>query len=236
LKVSLSPTESLPSQGGLDSAIPGSVENQPGQRPDWAALAATAVTIAVHLTLTATTEGPHIAFIGGACIFWAGFMIVRVRQDRRVLRQWGFRSDNLLVSTSLAAVLFAVAAALLAVYAGFEGTLRFPLHTLLLLILYPVWGIFQQFLALGIVVGNLERLRWLGQRKTLLVLFGAALFGLVHAYDVRLGVGTFFLELVTIALFLRYRNLWPLGILHGWLGGLFYLWVLNQDLWAETFR
>ena len=48
-------------------------------------------------------------------------------------------------------------------------------------------------------------------------------------------VATFLLELAIVPLFLLYRNLWPLGLLHGWLGGLFYLWVEGRDLWVERF-
>ncbi len=62
----------------------------------------------------------------------------------------------------------------------------------------------------------------------------AVLFGLIHIYDWRLAVATFLFELAAIPLYLRYRNLWPLGILQGWLGVLFYLWVLHEDLWMET--
>jgi hypothetical protein len=48
-------------------------------------------------------------------------------------------------------------------------------------------------------------------------------------------LATFGLGLVYIPLYLRYRNLWPLGFYHGWLGTLFYLWVLGRDPWVETF-
>jgi hypothetical protein len=34
-------------------------------------------------------------------------------------------------------------------------------------------------------------------------------------------------------IFLRWRNVWPLGICHGWLGVLFYFWVLGRDPWLE---
>ncbi len=222
-----------PSNGDSVARAPAKHSGHPS--PDWVALAATAVTIAIHLVLTVINEGPYVLFITGACLFWAGFVAVRAWQDRRIFRDWGFRADNLLLAAVMPAILFVVAAGGMAVYALVQGTFSFPLYTLPLLLLYPVWGVIQQFLALSVVVGNLERLRSLGRRKVLLVLLGAALFGLIHAYDMRLVVGTFFLELATIPLFLRYRNVWPLGVLHGWLGGLFYLWVLNRDLWADTF-
>ena len=90
-------------------------------------------------------------------------------------------------------------------------------------------------LALGIVVNNLERIDGLGRRPALVALTAAVIFGAVHADDLRLAAGTFAIELVLVPLYLRDRNLWPLGVLHGWVGGLFYLWVLNRDLWAENF-
>jgi hypothetical protein len=60
-------------------------------------------------------------------------------------------------------------------------------------------------------------------------------FGLVHALNFRLVAATFLLELLIVPLYLKHRNLWPLAVLHGWLGGLFYLWVEDRDLWVERF-
>jgi hypothetical protein len=206
-----------------------------GPPPDWVALVGTAVTIALHLALAATTAGPSVPFIVGACVFWTAFVVVRARQDRNAFRAWGFRTDNLGRASVIPAVLFLVAAGGMMAYAALSGTLRFPPHTLLLFLVYPAWGVVQQFLALGIVVTNLERVEGLRGHRAVVVLVGAVLFGLVHVYDARLVGGTMLLELVIISLFLAYRNVWPLGLLHGWLGGLFYLWALNRDLWAEAF-
>ena len=116
-----------------------------------------------------------------------------------------------------------------------HDTLRFPWQTTLLFLLYPAWGLIQQFLVLAVVVGNLELLPALDRRPAMLVLIGAVLFAAVHAYNGWLVVATFFLELLIVPLYLTYRNLWPLGVLHGWLGGLFYLWVMGRDMWAENF-
>jgi uncharacterized protein len=69
----------------------------------------------------------------------------------------------------------------------------------------------------------------------LLTLIGATLFSAVHAPDVWVMAATFALELAVAPLFLRYRNLWPLGVLHGWAGVLFYLWGTGRDMWAENF-
>ncbi len=201
--------------------------------PDRLALAGAAVTAA--LSFTPIADAPGSIFIAGACLFWAAFVIVRARQDRGAFRNWGFRGDNLWLASILPAVVFIAGAAGLAGFAWLRGTFRFPAHGLPLFLVYPAWGLIQQFLLLGVLAGNLERIDGLRQRKALLVLIVALIFGLLHAFNVRLVVGTFFLELVIAPMYLRHRNLWPLGVLHGWLGGLFYLWVENRDLWAERF-
>src|SRR5262245_13730331 len=201
--------------------------------PDRLALAGAAVTAV--LSFTPIADAPGSVFIAGACLFWAAFVLVRARQDRDAFRAWGFRADNLWQASILPAVVFVIGAAGLAGFAWLRGTFRFPVHGLPLFLVYPAWGLIQQFLLLGVVVGNLERLDGLRQRKALIVLIVALLFGLVHAFNVRLVVATFFLELVIVPMYLQHRNLWPLGVLHGWLGGLFYLWVENRDLWIERF-
>jgi hypothetical protein len=202
--------------------------------PDWLALLAAAATAAVHFAVGTRRPGSFL-FIASACLFWAVFITVRARQNKNALRAWGFRVDNLAQAVTLPAVVFALAATGFAAYAWRCGTFRWPSHWLLLFLVYPVWGVIQQFLMLGVVVSNLERIRGLGHYKALIVLPAAALFGLLHVYDARLVMATFLLELVIIPLYMRQRNLWPLGALHGWLGALFYLWVLDRDLLAEVF-
>jgi hypothetical protein len=201
--------------------------------PDWVGLAGVVVTVVLHLTLQ--VRGPNPFFIGGACLFWACFVVLRVRRDEGAFRRWGFRGDNLGRASAIPAALFAAGALALAACGAWRGTLRFPLHTSLLFLLYPAWGLVQQFLALGVAVQSLERMPAIGRSKVMLALLGAALFGAVHAPDLWAVAATFLLELVVVPLYLRYRNLWPLGVLHGWLGVLFYLWGEGRDMWAENF-
>lgn len=209
------------------------MESPRATRPDRVALAGAAVTAV--LSFTTLADAPGSPFIAGACLFWAAFVAVRARQDKDAFRRWGFRTDNLRAASAAAAVAFVAGAAVLAAFAAWHGRLRFPAHALLLFPVYSVWGLIQQFLMLGVLASALESVEGLRRRKALLVPIIAVLFGALHAGNVRLMVATFCLELAIVPLYLGYRNLWPLGLLHGWLGGLFYLWVENRDLWAERF-
>mgnify|MGYP002624171950 CR=1 FL=1 len=201
------------------------------QKPDWIALSAMLLTLIVHLATM--HRGPSTLFIASACVFWVGFIVYRAWRDREVLREWGFRRENLKEASLICLGLFVVGMIGFAIIALNQDSLQFPIHTPILLVIYSIWGLIQELLVLGIVVLNLNRLRFFQQRQPLLVIVGATIFGLVHAYDLRLVPVTVVLELIVIPLYLKYRNLWPFGLLHGWLGTFFYLWVLNRDLWKE---
>jgi uncharacterized protein len=199
--------------------------------PDWVALLG--VFFTVVLSFLTRNVGATAFFIAGAVSFWAVYVYLRSRKDPRALYTWGFRTDNLREAAVAAMAVFLGIVVILVAIGAFNKTLRFPTHLLAQLMIYPAWGIIQQFLALAIVVGNLERTTMFQERKTMLVVATALLFSVVHLYDVGLAAGTFALELIMVPLYFRYRNLWPLGILHGWCGALFYLWVLDRDLWNE---
>ncbi len=201
---------------------------------DRIALTAVGATIAIHLAIKGVSDQPSGPFIAGACLFWVAFVAIRARQDRNAFREWGFRKENLWSTAAACAVLFCVGAAAMALYAAIRGGLTFPIHTLALFLIYPIWGLIQQFLVLGIVVRNLERVVALGRRPWLIVVGTALLFGLIHVYDWRLAAATCVFELAAIPIYMRYCNLWPIGIVQGWLGALFYVWVLHEDLWRET--
>jgi len=207
--------------------------NSTASLPDRLALVAAVITAV--LSVTPIADAPGSAFIGGACLFWAVFIVVRAWQDRGVFHQWGFRGDNFHQAAVPAAAVFFVGAAGLAALGWWRDQLRFPLHALPLFLVYSVWGLIQQFLMLGILTSNLERFDALRRRKALLVLAVALIFGMIHAFNPWLVLATFLLELMIVPLYLWHRNLWPLGLLHGWLGGLYYLWIEGRDLWQERF-
>lgn len=188
------------------------------------------VTIAGHLTLQ--NAGPNFLFITAACIFWTGYVAARGTSDPGLFRRWGFRLDNLAAATLPPMLLFFLGAAGLAAWSWTAGQLHFPAGSWLLFLIYPIWGIVQQFLTLGIFFQSLERLA--GSRNPFLpAIASAALFSAVHAPDVEVMIATFLLELLLIPLFMRHRNLWPLGVVHGWLGALFYTLILGRNILEE---
>lgn len=195
-------------------------------------LAALALTAALHLW-TAMAGVPRLPFHIVVAVGWGGWLAWTVWRDREVVRAWGFRCDNLRDAAAPAAVLTIVAAVAMIAW-GLATDAAFPLHLLVPLAVYPLWGLAQQFLLQAILVPGLRRI---GAPTPVAVGAGAVLFALVHLpYGLPLVVLAGALAVATSALYLRVPNLWTLAAVHGWLGTLAFYAVLHRDAWAVVFQ
>jgi uncharacterized protein len=160
---------------------------------------------------------------------WVGYVAARARVPG-VLAGWGLHRRGCARCARTALWVLAVGVGAIAAIGLARGTFVLDLNLLPLLAVYPLWGFIQQLLVLGLVLGNLERF---GVGRPWLVAIAAVGFAAVHVPDWPLCGATLLLGAACSVLFLRCRNLWPLGVLHGWLGACFYRWVLARDPWAE---
>ncbi|WP_299338110.1 CPBP family intramembrane glutamic endopeptidase [uncultured Psychroserpens sp.] len=175
---------------------------------------------------------PYVVF---AILAWGVYVMYRYKKDHQVLKDWGFRLDNfkLVLRLMLPFVIVSVLSFLIIGYV--QDTLNPTWHILPLLITYPIWGTIQQFLTIGLVAGNLSTLKSIKLKKVTVILITALLFSLVHYPSVWLLIGTFILALVYGYIYLKSKNLYVLGLFHGWLGALFYYTVVDQDPFADVF-
>lgn len=192
-------------------------------------LPAVLLTGVAHLFFEEVLEAKAL-FIALAVAFWGTYVAVRVRRQPQVLALWGFRRDGIEISLRAATVVFVVAAGGMALAAVLRGTLTANPHMLPLLVVYPLWGWVQHFLLQALVARNLVHILHSPWAVTPIA---AIFFGLIHWPDEVLMVATFLLALCFTPIYLRWRNLWPLGIYHGWLGVLAYYWILRRDPWQE---
>jgi uncharacterized protein len=184
-----------------------------------------------HL-IVADRLGLRLAFIVAACLFWGGYAAVRARGRPAVLAGWGFTTRNLGRSLAALAPIAAAAAVLATLYGLLAGTLLWHWHILPIALLYPLWGLVQQFLLVSLVAANLRRHGRLGDRGA--ILSTALLFAVVHGSSLPLAVAAFLLATITTTVYFRDGNLWALGLFHGWFAtGLYYL-VLGRDPWREV--
>ncbi|GAA3587183.1 CPBP family glutamic-type intramembrane protease [Flavivirga amylovorans] len=177
----------------------------------------------------------RLPFVVIAIILWFFYISFRYKKEKGVIKYWGFRTDNFKKALKLM-VPFSIVSLILIIGIGyFQNTINLTWHILPLLITYPIWGSVQQFLIIGLVAGNLNDLNSKKLNKSLIIVITAFLFSIVHFPSMWLMIGTFILALFYGYVYLKVKNIYAMGIFHGWLGALFYYTVVNQDPFQDVF-
>jgi uncharacterized protein len=176
-----------------------------------------------------------LPFIAIAILAWSGYVFIQHQQAPGILRYWGFRTDNF--RQVLKMVLpFGIISIILFLLIGFYfDTISITWHIIPILILYPIWGVVQQFLVIGIVAGNLKDISRPRFPNMLIIPVTAMLFGGLHYPYYWLMLGTLVLALFYGHVYLKNKNVYLMGIFHGWLGALFFYTVVGRDPFTEIF-
>lgn len=174
----------------------------------------------------------QLVFIVGACLFWLGFVVRRAHADPEILARWGFTARDFGRSLALLAPAAMLAMAGFIAYGIWIGGPTLHWHIVLIMLLYPVWGLVQQFLVVALFAGNLQRRARISERR--IVLLTALLFAAAHAPSLPLAAAAFCLAAVTTTVYFRTRNLWALGLFHGWFATGLYFFALGRNPWREV--
>jgi hypothetical protein len=173
----------------------------------------------------------RVFYIVSACLFWMIYILKRYRTDKQILQDWGFQKSGFKRT-----FIFGIPLALLlipGVFISQTDTSTLTWNLIPVLMLYPLWGLIQQFVMIAIIAGNLGSISSLKLAKNQVIIIVSFLFALAHYPSWPLMVFTLTMEAVFIIAWFRWNNLWALGLLHGWLGGLFLYLVLERNLWNE---
>lgn len=174
-------------------------------------------------------------YIAGVCVFWLWYVFFRYSSDDSVFKYWGFDKKNFKYSFIALLPLLIVSILFSIVYGIYNGRTIFTWRILPVLGLYPVWGTFQQFLMVGLTAQNLSKINFLNSNKSCIVLFTSAIFCLVHFPSFSLMTFTFCMETIFVLIYLKWKNLWSLGIVHGLIASFIFYYVAGRDLWSELF-
>ncbi len=171
-------------------------------------------------------------FVMIAGLLWLGYLVYHVLRMSSRIKEWGFRKSGFKDTLRFLlpwALLCTTAFIILGVL---NGHILWSWHLVPVLILYPLWGLVQHYLLIGLTVSSVQILYPQIPGQALITLSGC-LFGAVHLPQWELATVTFVLAAVYTWLFIKYKNLWALGLFHGWLGAFFYYFVLGRDAWME---
>jgi len=179
--------------------------------------------------------GMRAFYISAICMFWLCYVYYKYKQDRSVIRYWGFKLENTGRSLLMLMPFLVVCIALMVLFAYRNHTSLLNFHMMPVMILYPLWGTVQQFMLTGIVADILGKTKQLSHHKWAVILLTSFLFGLIHYPHAVLMVFTFIMEIVFLTVYFKWWNLWALGISHGIIATFLLYYVLNRDLWIELF-
>jgi membrane protease YdiL (CAAX protease family) len=171
---------------------------------------------------------------------WGSYLAYCFYKEIHVLERFGITRNNIKQAFIIPTILFLLSLVSMIIYdlVLFEK-INIGINILYLLALYPLWGCVQQLLIQTFCASNLDIMfekkivnkiyRWI-----VITIITAVLFGLVHGIEnIYLTIGTFGLALVWTPVYLKYRNIIPLGLFHGWIGAFFYFMILERDPWHE---
>lgn len=194
------------------------------------------------IAITATVAGKflfydildqRLIFIIILFVFWGVHVAARVRTHPEILKHWGFRHDNFKLVLNKVLPFGLVAIATCIAIGLFNNTINVHWHIIAILIVYPFFGVLQQFLLMSFIAGNLDALPKMNRLS--IIAITSILFGLLHYPEHWLMLGTFLLSLFYTHVFLSNKNLYVLGLFHGWLGTIFYYTVVGKDPYIEVF-
>ncbi len=174
-------------------------------------------------------------YIATACIFWILYIFRRKKEIPTILNYWGLNFNNFkntFFGLLPLAILFSVA---FLIIGNKMNTNILNLNIIPILLIYPVWGIIQQFIMIGIFARNMKDNDRTKLPTSVIVLLTAILFAVVHFPFTILVVATFFLAIVYTTLYFRGKNLLVMGIYHGWIGALFFYTIMARDPFLEVF-
>lgn len=170
---------------------------------------------------------PQHYFNLAAVVVWGGYLTWCLVKKVMTADGLGFRAKGFGKSIA-AGLLLAVPGALVMTMIGFKsGMVQGVSKGFWILVpVYPVWGLAQQFALQSLIARNL---RGLIRRESLIALAAGSIFSLAHFPNFMLMALTFPAGVFLTWIFSRYRNMWAVGILHGILGATAYYFVLGQD-------
>jgi len=177
----------------------------------------------------------RFAYIAAAILFWVGYVYFRFRKNNNILAYWGLTTKGFRKTFVELLPLALLSAFIFYAIGNKLGTNVLSWHILPILLLYPIWGIIQQFIIVGLIARNLKDMDNIHFPEGGIILVTAVVFSVVHFPFLLLVGATFLLALLYSFLYLRGRNLLVLGIYHGWLGAVFFYTVLGRDAWGEVF-
>lgn len=169
------------------------------------------------------------------CLFWLTYIYLKFKRNPESIRQWGIQKQNFKKSFLLLLPFAIVCISGIGIYGYLSRSYIINWHIIPIFMLYPLWGLIQQFIVVGLISGNLHAISNPRFSDFQIILLTSLLFSLVHYPSGFLMLFTFIMQWIFTYTFLRWKNIWPLGLYHGWIATVLLYYMLERDLWVELY-
>lgn len=167
------------------------------------------------------------------CLFWLIYIYSKYKRNHEIIRHWGIQKKNF-KKTFLSLLPFAIICIVcIGIYGFLFRSHIMNWHIIPILIMYSLWGLIQQFITVGLISGNLKAIKTPRFDNYQIILLTSLLFSLVHYPSGFLMFFTFIMQWIFTTAFLRWKNIWPLGLFHGWIATFLLFYIMGRDLWVE---
>jgi len=140
-------------------------------------------------------------YIAGICIFWSGYVLYSYSKDHAILKHWGYSKENFNKSMLILTPVLLISIFGTIIFSALKGTLLLNWHVLPILMLYPIWGVIQQFIMVHLIADNLQSLKAFKLKKYMAIMITALIFCLVHQPYIFLMISTFLMEVFFLLVF-----------------------------------
>jgi len=182
---------------------------------------------------TGSITRPQHVYNIAAFVIWGIYLLWQVAKVRGIGQEWGFRREGFLQAMKAGGIFASIAIVPLLVYGWVFSRLPLPTTFWLVLFLYPVWGLGQQFALQALITRNLGAFV---PRLWPRIMAASVIFSAAHFPNYWLMALTLVAGIAFSWIYEKYRNLWAVGIVHGFLGAFAYYLVLGNDPGAEIMR
>jgi uncharacterized protein len=174
-------------------------------------------------------------YISIAVLFWICYGVFSYRTDAKRFQKLGINKTKFTTTIrTLLPILIILTTAFIVI--GIQrGTSVLNWTIIPILVIYPIWGAVQQYIIVGLLAGNLNSIKKPELSKWLIIAITSVVFGVVHFPHIDLVIATTAMAIVYTSLYLRGYNLIVMGVIHGWIGAVFFYTIMGRDAWAEVF-
>lgn len=211
-----------------------SIRSRDDSRPCYGELIAIIGAGGLHIAaeVTVSTTAARLFNLGVAISFLI-YVIWCASRARHVRRIWGMQMTDFWPALKLQLAFGLPAMAFLVAYGIYSKSFPPPQTFWLAVILYPVWGIAQQFALQNLLARNLQTLV---RPRAVRALLAAGLFGFAHVPLIPMVVLTFVGGFFLTWIYEHRANLWAVGCVHGVLGAMAFYFVLGRDPGARVWE